>query len=249
MYIGIAISGQKGNGKDVIADYIRATRRNVVILRSKTPIVEAFEEARGLTYDKARDDSALIEFSRGLRMEDPLVVARWLGRKIRQSAHKGLFPVVPDMRFHDENAVCHENGMLMIKVEAAESVRKDRIIARDGSLDNYKPDSETERHIDDLQYQYVIDNNRPDNGKFAIYQLESYLSRLGSLFTRDTSENRAMVGDRVRVVNPQSAFFFDTGILSSVVHAGYTNVDFQITMDEDAGVRSFELCDFIGLAA
>jgi dephospho-CoA kinase len=174
-YLGIAFGGRKGNGKSLLADYLCRTRK-AVIMPSKTPIVQAFEKWSGRTYDKGRDDQQLIRFSTEIaRAKNPNLVADWLEVAVPATAKTGAIPIVPDMRFFQENRVLRRLGMLCIKVDARESTRQARTIARDGDLRNYDPYSPTEVDIDRLTYDTIIDNDRDDNGAWAIEQLESIL--------------------------------------------------------------------------
>jgi hypothetical protein len=178
-YLGIAFGGRKGNGKSLLAEYL-ASVRPVRILPSKTPIVEAFELWAGHPYEKARDDQRLIRFSTEIaRVENPLIVADWLERNVPLYAAGGYLPVVPDMRFHAENDVLRRIGVFCIKVNASETTRRARTIARDGDLRNYDPLSATEQEIDELTYDAAIDNDREDGGTYAIAQLHAVLASAG----------------------------------------------------------------------
>jgi hypothetical protein len=175
-YTGIAFGGRKGNGKSLLASFVLKSHEKSVLLPSKTPIVEAFERWSCRPYDKARDDDKLIRFSTEIaRRRNPDLVTDWLEAAIPEAARSGSIPIVPDMRFCAENRVLRRLGMLCIKVEAREETRVARTIARDGDLRNYDPYSPTEREIDHLTYDYVIDNDADDEGMSAILQLERIL--------------------------------------------------------------------------
>jgi len=213
-FIGASIGGKKFAGKDLILDYLLATRDQTEVVRCKTPIVKAYEKIRGHAYDKTRDDADLILVSKtmirgGVNGNDN-ICGDYLRDTIPKVIERGHLPIIPDMRRKPENDACYALNMLCIKVEASEEVRKARGIARDGNLDNWKPDDATEMDVDEQQYHYVIDNNHNDGGKFAILQLEELLRRQGVRFQRKPIDT-PMPGDDLRVCDPTHAQFWEVG--------------------------------------
>lgn len=185
-FIGIALGGKKFAGKDLILDYLVATRPRTQIIRCKTPIVEAYERIVGHPYDKGRDDAELIIVSREQIRGGPNgndnICGDYLRGMLPRAAIQGYLPLVPDMRRKPENEACLYVGMLCVKIEASEEVRKERGMRRDGHLRNWDPNDATEMDVDEQHYHYVIDNNKDDGGAFAIEQLEDYLRRAGARF-------------------------------------------------------------------
>lgn len=190
-FFGLAISGKKGSGKDTLCDYFVATRNHTTVVRCKTPIVQEYERIVGHPYEKARDDAEMIRISRDvIRKENDDICADWLDEVIPSLLRSGLIPVVPDMRRVPEFEVLKQE-MLCIKIHCDDSVRLQRIYDREGTLNNYDPDDDTERDVNWIDCPYVIDNSRDDQGRSAVMQLEYILADLG-LFqdVRLTKEKR-----------------------------------------------------------
>jgi dephospho-CoA kinase len=176
---GLAIAGKKGAGKDMLADYFVATRNHATIIRCKTPIVHAYEQIVGHPYEKARDDAEMIKYSRVvIRKENDNICADWLAKAVPTLIEGGLIPVVPDMRRLPEFGVLKQN-MLCIKIHCDDSIRLGRIYDREGTLNNYDPDDDTERDVNWIDCPYVIDNSKKDQGRSAVIALESILAELG----------------------------------------------------------------------
>ena len=175
---GIAISGKKGAGKDTLAEYLCATRSGMVITRCKTPIVQAYERIVGHAYDKSRDDADLISVSRDIiRKENDEICADYLAEVFPIILRERLIPVIPDMRRLPEYRYLRDNA-ICVKVLCDEKVRLDRIIQREGSLDNYDPNDSTEKDVDSIACPYLVDNSKNDNGESAFSQIEAIFSKL-----------------------------------------------------------------------
>lgn len=248
MFQGVAIGGHKAAGKDAALDYITKTRSGFELVRAKTPIVEGFEKYSGKKYDKTRDDAALIQYSATIaRKENPNIVKEYLLEVIPQVIARGKIPILPDMRFFEENEACYDlTKMLCIKIEASPETCQARIIRRDGDLRNVVKNDPCEVACDDLKYHYVVDNDRDDDFKFAATQLEDYLRRAGANFDQD--RNRMFkFGQEVRVINGDSGYYWDTGIVETMnSQAGTVGVQFFFPADiEDEPVirhfRPYEL--------
>lgn len=223
MFNGIAIAGNKGNGKDFILDYLRATRLNHEVVRCKTPIVERYEQIVGHPYEKSRDDAELIHVSatviRGGPNGNDEIVKDYLIEHAPTVIEQGKLVFIPDMRRIPENEACHDHlGLMCLHVWASEETRKRRTLKRDGHLDNYKPDDDTEREIESLRYHYVVDNDRDDDGKWAFSQVENYLSRFGPRFRR--SPAALQLDDLVRSIDPTSGRYWDLGRVENFAHDG-----------------------------
>lgn len=247
IFNGIAIGGHKAAGKDTLAAYILRTRGNARIVRSKTPIVEAFEKHYRVTYDKQQHDQQLMDFSKHIaRKQNPRIVAEWLAHRLPALCAQGEIPIVADMRFHDENAAVLDAGFACIKVFATERACKSRILAREGTLANYRPDDPTEIEIDDLKYHYEVNNTRDDDGRQMLWQFEDVIRRLGAGFARSVTLPLDTVQPiRVRVVDHTSTFWFDIGtMVGTGIKSGESPYGI-VEMDEDAKTRHFPLTDLI----
>lgn len=217
MFDGCAIGGNKGNGKDFILDYLCETRPNHVIVRCKTPIVERYEEIVGHPYDKGRDDAELIEVSATLIRGGPNgndhICKDYLLKIVPQVVETGRLVFIPDMRRVPENEAARDHLDLMcLYVWASEETRKRRIIAREGSLDNYKPGDDTEKEVESLRYHYQINNDHDDDGRLAFAEIEAYLGRYGPRFAR--GHRLLNLQSKVRLIDPvRGGRFFDTGVI------------------------------------
>jgi hypothetical protein len=160
MYAGIALGGGKGAGKTMIQEYLLNTRPSFVPIYAKMGIVDEYMKAFGHDYVKSRDDAELIEWSdKVLKPTRGSVVLGGLDRQVAKAWSLGQVPISADLRMPDENAWFAAHKFLQIYVESPEELRKERIIARDGDLRNYKPDDDTEKFYQDLKYQYIITND------------------------------------------------------------------------------------------
>jgi hypothetical protein len=220
MFYGIAIGGNKGNGKDFVLDYLCATRPDHQIVRCKTPIVERYEKIVGHAYNKGRDDAELIEISatqiRGGPHGNDQICKDYLIDVVPDVIESGKLVFIPDMRRVPENEAARDHLNLMcMYVWASEETRKRRTISRDGDLRNYKPDDDTEREVEHLRYHYIVDNDRDDGGWFAFQQIEGYLARCGTRFRRANRE--IVIGSEVRCIAPERVRYFDKG---TVIKAG-----------------------------
>lgn len=223
MFNGVALGGNKGNGKDFVLDYLCETRPSHQIVRCKTPIVERYEEIVGHTYSKGRDDAELIHVSatqiRGGPTGNDQICKDYLLAFVPKVVATGKLVFIPDMRRVPENEAARDHLDLMcLYVWASEETRQRRIIARDGNLDNYKPDDDTEKEVESLRYHYQVNNDHNDDGRRAFSEIESYLARYGTIFRR----GRKPLGLRsqVRLVDPIRGRYFDTGVIENIVSAG-----------------------------
>lgn len=161
MFNGIAFIGLKAAGKDTFLDYIVSQVPRIIVLRTKTPLVEAYEKIVGHPYEKARDDAELMFYSRTkLRPENPNIVVDYLNTAVPEALAKNRsIPVIPDLRFLIEADMCYDSlNMFCIRIETSLETRKKRIIARDGDLQNFNPEDPTEVEIPLMRSHYTIDN-------------------------------------------------------------------------------------------
>lgn len=182
-FVGIAFGGRKGSGKDTLAALFTLTRPNAVNVKCKTPIVAAFEKFIGHSYDKGRDDAALIQYAgQTAREENPYLVAEYLAVRIPEVVAAGGIPIVTDMRMPEESkALFYNLNMLCVNVETSPEVQMRRIRSRDGDLRNYKPNDITETHIDQLDYLLWVNNNSEDDGRYAMNRLETFITKTPSI--------------------------------------------------------------------
>ncbi|HEV3156158.1 MAG TPA: hypothetical protein VGZ00_02310 [Candidatus Baltobacteraceae bacterium] len=218
MYKAIALIGHKGAGKDLVATYLEATREHIIILPAKTPVVKKFERTIGHRYEKKRDDDKLMRYSSEIaRKEDPNIVVDWLDTILRANAAVGRIPVIPGIRFPDDNdALMARRDVLCLKIHASEETCRQRVIKRDGTDANFQPKDPSEISIDKLDCHHQINNERNDDGREAILHLEKVLSGLDVSLARNKSfKEEHDFPHRVRIVDPESPFYWETGFLQS----------------------------------
>lgn len=114
---------------------------------------------------------------------DPLVFEEELMRRIAASeaaepkaAH---FSVIDDVRSRAAYDFFADRGYRTLRIEADESVRKARMLARDGYLPSestFRHPSETE--LDGVPHEFVITNNAPDMSGLTA-QLDALVEALG----------------------------------------------------------------------
>src|SRR5579872_2994060 len=212
MFTDIAIGGFKYSGKTTVQEYLCKTRSYLSPVFCKQPIVDAFEKYAGHKYNKATDDAALIDFSRTiLRRDNPLVVVEYLKVEVPRLHAAGFQLVSADMRFPTENEYFKDNGFLCLKVDASEEVRLARGLARDGTIDNYKPDDDTERFADELFYHYIVSNETSERTLFL--QVERVIGRH---FPRSASSEFAP-GNTVRLINPDENGFWEEAVVTDAL--------------------------------
>ncbi|WP_145616298.1 hypothetical protein [Bacillus licheniformis] len=96
----------------------------------------------------------------GFRQFDPDIWVKCLDRKLINLMESGVSDfIVTDVRQMNEYSYLKKKGFTVIKVEAEEEIRKERIIA---AGDTFKPESfyhETELSVDFLPCDYLVTNN------------------------------------------------------------------------------------------
>jgi dephospho-CoA kinase len=155
----IAVVGKMRSGKDTLAkffidndDAVKIAFGDEIKALSKHFFPE--EVAKGKPrwiYQKVGQD---------FRAIDPNVWIKQLDTRINQLEFHGLYNiVVSDVRQQNEYDYLKEKGFTVIKVEAADEIRKERIIK---AGDTFKPEDfyhETETATDDIPCDYLVTNN------------------------------------------------------------------------------------------
>lgn len=243
MFTDIAIGGFKYSGKTTVQEYLCKTRSYLSPVFCKQPIVDAFEKYAGHKYNKATDDAALIDFSRTiLRRDNPLVVVEYLKVEVPRLHAAGFQLVSADMRFPTENEYFKDNGFLCLKVDASEEVRLARGLARDGTIDNYKPEDDTERFADELFYHYIVSNETSERVLFL--QVERVIGRH---FPRSRGFQLLTMKQRVRVINESLNCFWQEGTVIGIEPDKATGLYF-VKVDEYDMPIEFNLNDLMLVA-
>jgi len=96
----------------------------------------------------------------------PCEANHWINQgilKANEIIQSGENVILDDLRFVNEGECLKENGFIIIKVNANQSIREERLLARDGSFnpDNFNDVSETQ--LDNIIGHYDITNNHNDD--------------------------------------------------------------------------------------
>jgi len=153
MGIKIGLVGKAGTGKDTVADYLMAVygfKKFAFAYRLKEIDYELFGPTEG------KDRKRLQEFGQFCRTIDPDTWVRQLHKQIKDY-HGNI--VVTDIRQPNEYQYCIDNGFIIVKIVCDDEIRTQRMIDRG---DIFKPEDlqhETERFIDQFDFDYRVDNN------------------------------------------------------------------------------------------
>src|SRR5579872_211903 len=261
---GIAFGGHKCAGKDEALAYVLATRANFMTVRCKTPIVQGYEywksqgnavqwlpdgTAEHVTvpvpatfwqYVKERDDREMIWYSKNiLRTFDNLVVAKYLEKRIPDVIRNEWLPAIPDMRFPEEAKTCADLGLTLIKIEASEEVRKQRMMQVYGNLNHWVPDDPSEKYVDSLKYNYIVTNE----GSMVSFhlQLERVISRYYPRRPAFDME-KDYTGMPVQIINCDDERFGRIGV---VMNHETTSVQVSLSTAEKIDIEHFFVTDVL----
>lgn len=130
-YFGFAVSGKAGAGKSALADKIIEELRHHGIQAKRISFADALkEEVRELFGVEKSDPGGrekLLEWGQKRRDED---LNYWVKKTIEQARHlyaSGVIPVIDDLRMPHEFQAVKEFGMLTVRVDAKEDVRRERL--------------------------------------------------------------------------------------------------------------------------
>jgi len=149
----IALIGKAGAGKDTIADYLVQNydfKKFAFADKIKEIVYDLFPDA-GPKPRKLLQDVGM--FFRGI---DKDVWVKYLCRKVEKEPGN---VVVTDVRFKNELEGLRKLGFIPIKVEAAEEIRKHRLLERDGIVDYERLYHISETELDDVTCYYRVVNN------------------------------------------------------------------------------------------
>lgn len=153
MGIKIGLVGKAGTGKDTVADYLMAVygfNKFAFAYRLKEIDYELFGPTVG------KDRKRLQQFGQFCRTIDPDVWVNQLHKQVKDY-HGNI--VITDIRQPNEYQYCVDNGFIIIKIVCDDEIRTQRMIDRG---DIFKPEDlqhETERFIDQFDYDFLVDNN------------------------------------------------------------------------------------------
>lgn len=156
----IALCGKMRSGKDVFADILTETYgfKKFKFSSGIKAIIDAFLDNGELV--KVREYYQHI--GQGMRMLDENVwvdhTMKYLKDYLRVVDYDADI-VISDLRQYNEYKRLREEGFIIIKVEADEDLRIERAVNKGDYFDKESLYHETELSVDDIPYDYVIQNN------------------------------------------------------------------------------------------
>ncbi|MGF9741623.1 AAA family ATPase [Priestia megaterium] len=154
----IAIAGKFRSGKDQFAKYFlsKGFMRAAFGDELTELIMEYFPEAI-IQHGKPREHYTLL--GQTFRKLNPMIWIERLEPLLEVYEAMGHDIVITDLRQQNEYEFLKENGYTIIKIEADEEVRKQRIIDAGETFDPKRFYHETELSVDSLPYDYLVTNN------------------------------------------------------------------------------------------
>jgi dephospho-CoA kinase len=173
----IAIVGKMRSGKNTLADYFISKGFKEFSFRSGIDEVISLFFPAAFEEGKPRKHYQVI--GQAFRELDPDIWVNRLNTKLW--VHEDLFGggdvVVTDLRQPNEYFYLNRNDFIVIKVEAAEELRLERIRAAGDQFDPEALTHETELELDHLPFDYLVTNNGTlqdlyDQAEFILKELE-----------------------------------------------------------------------------
>lgn len=158
--IKIGLCGKMRSGKDTVADYL--------FFEHDFEYPMAFGDslkfyAHRIFPDVPREPKPreLYQFMNVMRDYDPDVWIKHLAQQVRmaEDSRKTTGIVVTDARQANEVNWLRDNGFVIVKVEADEDTRIERIKAQGESADEEALRHKTEQYVDDIEADFTIENN------------------------------------------------------------------------------------------
>ena len=126
----IGLTGSLGSGKSSVARIILAFHKNVELYSIGQKIKSiVFELDLSYRRDVLQDTGDFF------RKHDPLVWVKYLSKQIKRNS-KSLGAIIDDIRWKEEGEFFKAQGFVLVRVEADDALRRERIQARDKSLVN-----------------------------------------------------------------------------------------------------------------
>jgi len=161
----VALVGKAGAGKDTIADYLVQNygfKKFAFADKIKEIVYDLFPDA-GPKPRKLFQDVGM--FFRGI---DKDVWVKYLCRKVEKEPGN---VVVADVRFKNELEELRKLGFISVRVEAAEEIRKRRLLERDGEINKERLNHVSETDLDDVVCDYLIVNNEKLEQLYSMIKL------------------------------------------------------------------------------
>lgn len=165
-FIGIAISGKAGAGKDTVAEALIAELRALVTVdayceRLSRPIYEEAREVYGMV---GKDRPLLQHIGDAHTQIEPSYYARLLVERVRDPRvvghfHVPRFPIVTDLRKTIEAEYLKQCGFFLVRLEVNPGTQRERLLRLygPGACDNLG--HWTEKDLDDYaRFHYTVWN-------------------------------------------------------------------------------------------
>ena len=150
----IALLGYARSGKDTVCDLIAKNYGGTIL---QLAFGEALRNSFHSLFDIPKNPKPRKEYEaygEAMRRIDEDV---WVKKVADAVDFWGDFvvPVITDLRQPNEHKWCKENGFIIVKVEATDSIREERST----NDTTFVPVNYSERNIENLEYDYLITNN------------------------------------------------------------------------------------------
>lgn len=155
----IALTGKARAGKDTVASYL--VERYGYYRAAFADDMKAFaREIFPWRFAHGRKDREFLQsFGQKMREIDPDVWIRRLFIGLDPLMDHGVVPVITDLRMPNEYTACRERGFIIIRVDADDDVRRKRMIACGDAFRDEDLHHETERFVEGLDVDFVVENN------------------------------------------------------------------------------------------
>lgn len=153
-YLKIALAGLMRSGKDTVAEYL-INRYNFKRYAFGDELKRYYHELFGDSESKPREGYQW--FGQVMRQHKPDIWVRKCFDNIEKENNKYI--VISDLRQPNEYEKCQLEGFILVKVECDDELRLKRILEKNDKFDMKNLQHETESHIDNFEYDYIIKND------------------------------------------------------------------------------------------
>jgi dephospho-CoA kinase len=166
----VAVTGRMRTGKDTVADFFIKKDRSQSLYFGEG-IKQVIQTYFPDKLKEGKPRKIYQSVGQHFRTIDPDVWIKFLDKRYRKLLKYGAENfVVTDLRQPNEYSYLKDNGFIVIKVEADDELRKERIMKSGDVFDEEDFYHETELAVDSLPCDYVVTNN--DTLEALIQQLE-----------------------------------------------------------------------------
>lgn len=157
--IKIGLCGKMRSGKDTVADYL-FYEHDFEYPMAFGDSLKYYAHRIFPDVPKEPKPRELYQFMNVMRDYDPDVWVKHLAQQVRmaEDSRKTTGIVVTDARQPNEVNWLRDNGFVIVKVEADEDTRIERIKAQGESVDEEALRHKTEQYVDDIEADYTIPN-------------------------------------------------------------------------------------------